>query len=175
MQRSFFIIFIIVIINGCISVSTPRDNAPFSYINNLQQLEGIYKNKSAESRSFLSYIIWEDLSFQQHNAINTIEVRKITEDTLEVKALGYDGNILKKGQFVNGKDFKFKEGKLVVKNRWRAAESVMVGPNYRWVALGIDSQGQGKSRSIEGGAGLVYLYFPVVYGGYDDVRFEKIK
>ncbi|MCE5293730.1 MAG: hypothetical protein LLF94_03850 [Chlamydiales bacterium] len=179
MHKSLFIIFMIIIIVGCISVSTPRNNAPFKQIDNLHQLEGVYKNRSTDGTDFLSRLIWKEaednISVKQHDAINTIEVRKITEDTLKVKALGHHGTILKQGQFVNGKDFKFKEGKLLIKVRWRAAVGVMVGPNFTWVALGIDTQGQGKSQVFEGGAGLVYLFVPAVGGDYSELRFEKMK
>ena len=99
------------------------------------------------------------------------------------RALDAQGTVVKESAFVRGREFDLKEGRLRISKRFAvspfiesdAPDNPFIGPMTETVELGIDLRGHGKYRSSNFAAGLVYLFMPVVLGGSDQVRFERIE
>jgi len=166
---------------GCIS-SGPANNASFSRIGKIEDLEGVYQNRGegpAHSYPvYLSRIIWPGGSGVYDASIATIEVRKVAPDTLRVRVVA-DGVVQKESLFIQGKDFDLTSGRIRLKQSagvmgFKAGEP-LVGPTYESAELGLDESGQGKYRESSAVAGLVYLFLPIAVGEDRDVRFPRLK
>ena len=174
--------FISLIIGGCAFHEGPKDNHEFIKITSPHQLDGVFKNEG-DPNGQLSRIIWsgDTLGVNEngneilHHEIDLISVSSI-EKSLIVKAI-IESCVVAEKEYVLGKDFEIKNGKISwikdVSLLTRGPGDPLVGPGYSWEDIGIDTEGNGKFRTGEYYAGLVYLIFPVALSGKTDIRFEK--
>ena len=173
---------IICVICGCVSFSSPPDNKPFIDIIALKQIEGVYQNigvsSDPENPPLLAQIIWPEDGLTKNKSVSTIEVRAISNEALKVMALNQKDELLHYSIFNSGKDFELKDGKIVIYSGWyfyKGGDDPLVGPKYEKIELGIDNQGNAKYSNIGGGAGLVYMVFPIAATAKYEARFEKIR
>lgn len=177
-MRELLFIFFATLIAGCISVA-PVNNTDFGRISKIEQLEGVYKNTGEGPQSrLLSWIIWPDEKDLQHALVDTVEVRKVGEKTLLVRAVG-EGLVKKESTFIEGNDFELKKGRIELKRHIGLSGfqkgDVMVGLAYESWEVGLDSEDQGKFRRRIRLVGLVFSILPMAMVGDEDVRFVKIK
>lgn len=156
------------------------DNAVFAKVGDLQQLTGVYQNKSEHPAGsdplYLSGLIWGDLSSEfDHRDVRTVRIRKLDEKTLLVTAMG-DNGAVKESEFVEGRDFKIESGRI---NLFRKAGFVgfkpgdlAFGPYYETHELGIDRRGDGKFSRGGVFAGLLCV-FPFALDAREEFRFRK--
>ena len=180
--RNIFLFILITPIFGCMSTA-PVDNAPFSKITSIDQLEGTYKNKGDSGPGntyniYLSQIIWPSEKSVVDKDISLIKVKKISDTSLKVSAI-HDGAVVKSAIFTRGKDFKIGNGVIVITNKiaiagFKSGEP-MLGVYTESRQLGIDEKGQGKYHSSGAAAGLAYLFLPIALVDSTDVRFYRVK
>lgn len=179
-----------LVAGGCVGVfsSAPPDNVAFASVTDLQQLDGRYRNRGegapdAQWSTFLSALIFPGDKTLAHASIAAIDVRATSATTLAVRALDAQGIVVKEAAFVRGREFELKEGRLRISTRFavspfiesEASDNPFIGPMTETIELGIDLRGHGKYRSSTFVAGLAYLFMPLVGGGSDQVRFERIE
>jgi hypothetical protein len=170
-----------VLIGGCVSVG-PTNNVGFGRIERIEDLEGIYNNlgeaSSGSGPFYLSKIIWPKDDELDHKNIETIEVRKVTNEILKAKAVT-NGAVKKETTYVKGKDFEISGGRIRLNIGGGIAGlkggEPLVGPYYESAELGLDTSGHGKYRHSFATAGLAYLFLPIAIGGDEDVRFVRLK
>jgi hypothetical protein len=157
----------------------PNDNINFDSNQDINKLAGIYSNKGEGSDltgvPYLSEIIWNNNEQIDHDQISTIEVKVI--DSQKVLVNAYKGNIIFKTEtFIKGKDFELKDGKLRITREAGMYKngSIIVGPYYENIELGIDKRGDGKYRQSYTVGGLAFLVIPVAAGGRDDFRYKRL-
>ena len=82
------IVLALALVTGCFT--GPSDNAGFGSIQDLAQLDGVYRNLgdsgNSQARVLLSEIIWPEDTSLPHKSIDAIEVREIAAGTLIVNA-----------------------------------------------------------------------------------------
>ena len=179
-----------LVAQSCVAVlsSAPPDNVEFASVTDLHQLDGRYRNRGEGSPEqewslFLSTLVFPGDKTLDHASIAAIDVRATSATALVVRALDAHGIVVKESAFVRGREFDLKEGRLLISKRFavspfiesEARDNPFIGPMTETVELGIDLRGHGKYRSSNFAAGLVYLFMPVVLGGRDHVRFERIE
>lgn len=181
-MRKILLLFLFpLLLIGCIFTSRPPNNAGFGDSINLHDLEGIYQNlgerKPGASPFYLSAIIWPKAEDILHEAVETVEIKVSEGNKLIVKAHRNNG-VEKEDTFVEGKDFKFRSGRILLQRGFKIAgfeDGVpALGPYYERIELGIDKTGQGKYEHRVFFAGLAFLVMPVALGESEDVRFIKI-
>ncbi|HSQ01519.1 MAG TPA: hypothetical protein VL049_30215 [Candidatus Dormibacteraeota bacterium] len=172
---------------GCSFSSAPPDDVDFAAVTDLHQLDGRYRNRGqgapGDAPLLLSALVFPTDTALAHAAIEVLEVRATSPDTLTVRAIGAQGVVVTEGTFVAGRDFTLDEGRVRIGHRWaplsyspeHAPDDPLVGPRTETVELGIDRRGQGKYRSSFTGAGLVYLIVPIAFHQAREVRFERIE
>jgi hypothetical protein len=173
------ILVVIFLSYGCVMFTGPPNNVGFDAIEDLHQLDGIYRNQGEGSDltgvPYLSAIIWRSDKSLNHAQIQEIEVKALNDKTLLVNA--YIGKIIcKTDEFTKGIDFKFSDGKITLKRDAGLYKDggVIVGPYYENIEIGLDKHGDGKYRQKFSVAGIVYLVLPVAGGGRDDFRYKRI-
>jgi hypothetical protein len=179
--KNFLILFCInLILSGCISSSAPKDNVDFANVERLSGLDGTYQNQSEwvsdQTPYYLSSLIWPDDKIDP-KTIDAIEVKAITDNTIQVKGLG-ETEVKKESILVEGKDFNFHAGRIVLDQHTEfgpQAGGIFVGPSTGSSELGLDQQGHGKLKKSLFFAGLAFLVYPIVAGGSEDVMFKRIK
>ena len=168
------IVLALALVTGCFT--GPSDNAGFGSIQDLAQLDGVYRNLgdsgNPQARVLLSEIIWPEDTSLPHKSIDAIEVREIAAGTLIVNALRR-GVVIKEDTFVEGVNFTLQSGRIRLKHGMSFPNDNIAGAAYTQIDMGIDKRGQGKYR--ESGAFIgVALLIPVALAGSSDVRFERL-
>jgi hypothetical protein len=170
----------LMLLSGCFTTG-PADNLGFADIEQLSDLDGVYQNmgEPVSMGILLSHLIWPDVEGLYHTRIDRIEVRAVDADTLEVTGQDSSERVVQRGIFVEGKDFKISGGTIQLSRKIQAppdAESAthFLGVAYEDVDLGLDEAGHGKYRSGGVAGGLVLMFIPIVVGGSDEVRFNRI-
>ena len=148
---------------------------------NLVDLQGEYKNhaerKGAEIDIFLSQLIWPEDDSLDHHAVTKVEVIKLSERTLLVKAWDKE-SILKSGEYVEGKDFSLQDGRIKLGLGGGAnlePEAGVVAVHYENKEIGLDKSGHGRYQSSGVVTGVAMLVIPVMAAGVDDARFMRLK
>jgi hypothetical protein len=175
-----FSIFYVVLMTSCVMFTSPPDNKGFYEITSLYDLEGKYSNEGEASNlhggnPYLSQFIWNSDITLNHDQIDTIEVKALNVKTILVNAY-IKNDIRKSATFVEGTDFELNNGKLTLTREAGVYQegSIIVGPYYENIEIGIDKRGDGKYRQKYLVAGLAYLVLPVAVGGRDDFRFKRL-
>jgi len=184
MIKAFITTLLMLPLAGCIIIgnTAPKGNSDFSQTIETRQLKGVYKN-SGDPNGYLSWSIWKapyvvDIFGRNvpHKEIELIEVLS-SGNTLTVNAIK-DGRIIYRQDYIQDRDFTFKDGKIVIKDESnllsRGSGDVLVGPSYEKVEIGLDLNGNGKYKGQTYFAGLVFLLFPMAGGGSSEVKFTKL-
>lgn len=179
MRRLGFVLLGLVL-SGCILRSAPVDNAAFRSVDSLKELEGVYQNlgegASAGHPVYLSSLIWPSQGIP-HHSITTVSVNAHDEETLIVRAFR-DEHIEREDTFVRARDFRFRDGRILLSRRWAplnyGGDDPTVGPRYEIYELGLDTEGSGKYRSHASFAGLVLMIFPAAISATEEVRFLRL-
>jgi hypothetical protein len=173
---------VVILLGGCF-ISRPPNNSAFGSIETTRDLEGVYQNigegKPENRPIYLSTLIWPKDKEINHNKIETIEVRVVSDNTIIIRALGRpDVGIIKEEKFIEGKDFEIHFGRIRLRQSVGFSGSKLgdpiVGPTYEDVELGLDIEGQGKYKDNYSVVGLVYLVLPVAMSESNEVRFVRI-
>lgn len=179
-NKILFLLCMTLILSGCISSSAPKDNVDFSNVERLSDLDGTYQNQSEwvsdQTPYYLSSLIWPEDKIDP-KTIGAIEVKAITDNTIQVKGLGTT-EIKKESILVEGKDFNLHAGRIVLDQYTEfgpQAGGIFVGPMTGSSELGLDQQGHGKLKKSTFFAGLAFLVYPIAAGGSDELRFRRIK
>jgi len=172
-----FVVVLATIINGCVLIEKPLNNADFGNITNLYQLEGIYQNLGERDSDndmpfYLSYLSIRDFTSVENSSINAIEIRVAGEGRLSVKALSKDG-LVKEEIYNEGKDFTINSGRIRLKWKIGSATEGALGPYYETAYLGLDLRGEGKYRAGGAFVGIMFV-IPIALFGYEDIRFVKL-
>ncbi len=178
-----FLLWITSIFSGCVGWidSKPENNVDFAMIEQLSDLDGTYQSQgeveSGEAFSSLSWLIWPDKELD-HKAILNIEVKAINDTTIQVKGMGAEG-VVKESILVQGKDFKLKSGRIQIRRGAQVSGfkrgEAFIGPVYENIELGLDQRGDGKYKSGNFAAGLVFSVVPFAFGGSEEIRFKRVK
>lgn len=166
---------LMVIVSGCAS-HRPENNSTFAEINNLQQLEGTYRNLGESQPGtgpfYLSAILWPGETRKYHSDIVTIQVTAIGDKRAFLRGFGKNG-IIREAVYEEGKDFFFDSGRIRIKRKTTDSGQGVAGVGYETAEIGIDAQGHGKYSQTSTFAGVVYL-IPVAWHQKDEVRFLRI-
>lgn len=182
MNRRLVGLIFLLVLSACVSTE-PLNNAPFSAIAKIEQLEGVYKNlgdggSEKNTSLYLTSILWADEKLLDHQLIERIEVKKQMENTLVVNAL--QGNkIIRTKIFRAGQDFKIQNGVIVLSSEagiagFKSGEP-MLGVYAGGSKIGLDEKGHGKFHSSGTAAGLAFMFLPIAVSGSQDVRFYRIE
>jgi hypothetical protein len=185
MKRYLVAIIIALFLCGCITdyKNPTQPGLDFNRVSRLSELEGVYKNHGDwEGSGTLAYIIWGDRRHNQKppvvdfQAIEYIEVSS-SDNSLTLKAIQNGCSIYEK-TYVLGQDFKIGDGEIIIHREFhllaRGSGDVVLGPSYDEFTLGLDTAREGKFRSSESLAGLVFLLIPYATSDTRDVRFERL-
>lgn len=168
-------------LGGCFT-SAPPGNLDFAEIGQLSDLDGVYRNlgEAPSLQLRLSELVWPDAEDLDHAAIERIDVRAVDAETLAVTATDKGGAVIRRENFVEGEDFKIRDGAIQLRKRMvgtpadAEAAAHFLGMGYEDVDLGLDQAGHGKYRSKGMVAGTVFIFIPIAAGGSDEVRFRRL-
>ncbi|PIP02844.1 MAG: hypothetical protein COW18_01070 [Zetaproteobacteria bacterium CG12_big_fil_rev_8_21_14_0_65_54_13] len=171
-----------LLLAACVHSAAPADNQPFRAVSTMQTFSGSYENRGegeAASRAvYLSSLLWGgvDVAGVAHKDIERIQVA-VDGTQVSVSALSH-GCVVYAKSYTEGADFKLSNGEISLKRDanllTRGPGDVLVGPSYESVTLGLDARGDGKYRSQDAGAGLVFLMIPVAMADRSDIRFKRV-
>ena len=182
MRVKILCLITVLIVTACVTKRGPINNSDFESTLTLTNLQGTYRNKgdtgSTGYNIYLSKIIWPSDDELNHERVDLIKIKPINDSTLVATALG-EGITLKEGQFLLGKDFSFKNGRITINREggvagFKTGEPIL-GLYHGAITLGLDKEGQGKFRSSSGAVGMAYLVVPLAMKAQQDVRFERIE
>ena len=175
-SKVVYLSFLLLIICGCHAV--PPDNVEFSQIINIKELEGVYNNYGEGEPNtrfvYLSQLIWQREEGLKHFSVQSVEVKAVNDKTLLVKAVGENGEIMKEGLFIEGKDFKLSSGYIPTPGQFGFPYPI-IGISYENSDLGIDTRKDGKYKVRTTSAGLLALLIPVALTGTEEFRFMRMK
>lgn len=167
---------------GC--VSAERSAGDFLATPGLEAIAGTYRNSGTTTTggtasARLSRLIWPEDKSLAHDSVALIEVQVLAERRLRVRASDATGQLLKVGEYEQGRDFQFtgRSLRLAPRSQMVGLKSgePMVGVADGWVEFGLDQQGQGKARRTESATGLVYGFIPLSLGAAHDLRFARVR
>jgi hypothetical protein len=181
MKNNILLIIVIFLFTSC-STRGPINNVGFDSSISLYDLRGSYRNIGDSGGGYVAYylseIIWPEDKSLNHKLIETVNVETIDNSTLIIKAFSPNG-MLKESTFKQGKDFKYKKGKLIFSRESGAFNNdigeTMLGFYIVNTTFGLDKNGNGKVRYNLKGVGTVYLILPVALRENEDIRFERLK
>lgn len=167
-------------LGACVFHTKPSGNQAFDEISQLSELAGVYANRGNPS-GFLSQVIWGNAPPWQDAAIGheNIELIEVIpdNDAITVKAIDHGCTVYQKS-YAAGRDFELSDGKIIIHREFyllsRGAGDVLAGPSYEQVTLGIDTQKQGKSKSSEYAAGLIFMLLPLAAADIHEIKYEKV-
>lgn len=173
-----------IMLYGCSLKFGPMNNAEFTRVENIKQLEGIYKNIGEGNKEYSSYIIylssiiWPNDKAMDHSSIESVEIRTTNNVDLMAIAHGKD-DIKKQTVFIRNKDFKISSGRIILARvvsiaGFREGEA-MLGIYGGQIEIGLDKNGQGKYRTKGSVVGLAFCVMPIAMNVREDIRFVKIK
>jgi hypothetical protein len=183
MKKLIPIFSVLIFIFSCSFHSEPPNNAPFGRIESLSDLEGIYQNIGVRDSTFSEYpfhfsnIIWPEDNTLNHESLKSIKVTKAAPDTLAIAALNDKGTVVKHENFIHGDHFKLENGIIVLSSKiyfYGGTGDPLAGPKFETIELGLDTEGNGKYKMSGGGAGLIFMMFPVAIKDSMEVRFNKV-
>jgi hypothetical protein len=174
----------VLVLSAC-AVNDKDEKHVFAKTEQLAALAGIYQNRAESSKQpepppqYLSNILWPGEKNAANAAIDKIEVTLVNENTLRAVGMAVDGQILKSADFVRGQHFEIRQGQLEIKLKpgvvgIRSGEP-MLGVSTENIILGLDTQGNGKTRKQYTATGLVFAFLPMHLGVETDSRFVKLK
>lgn len=172
----------LLLLGACVSTtSAPGDNRPFAAIGSLQEISGVYKNKGEGDERYrplyLSALLWPGDETLHHADIETIVVSETAAGVLEVSARTAQQTV-KSGRYVEGKDFRIEDGRLLLGTQTGMAGlktgEPLLGAYRHEVELGLDTTGQGKARQHGWAAGLAFLLIPIAADSTEEVRFLRL-
>jgi hypothetical protein len=169
------------LLNSCISNSAPKNDAKLSSTIKISDLVGCYINLGESGtddhfKHYLSSTIWPFLKADP-STIKFIGVEKISENTLNVSGRS-NTEVIFQSNFTEGKDFKLKNGVIIIKNKFMGSAASEPGNPFIGVAngstvLGIDTNGNGKLSNSASFAGTAFIFFPMVGHISSSIRFTK--
>jgi len=180
MKAAPLVSILALMLTGCFA-SRPPGNVGFGTAHSLHELDGTYLNlgesKAKEGSQYLSATIWPSDKLLPHTSIQAISVRAIGDTALAVRALR-DKEVVREEVFVSGKDFQFTGGRLRLRTK---VENTLHNPEAgglfvarTTLELGLDQQGQGKSKKRETVVGAAYLVVPIALTASTEVRFVRL-
>jgi hypothetical protein len=176
-------LFSILSISGCVS-SKPPNNVDFAVVEGIGEFAGTYQNRGRGEKKpeeedrinirvvYLSSLLFPTLEKKLNSSILKVEIKKLTEESLAVKAMGING-VVKEGIFIKGKDFELSSGQIYLKHQFGVPLPI-VGVGYKKSYLGIDQHGDGKYKESTTAVGLLALIIPIALSGTEEIRFERI-
>jgi hypothetical protein len=182
MKKILLALFLSITLSGCFTdISAPPNSVGFRDTDSIDDLAGTYQNRGeaalgkGRSPVYLSRIIWPNDKNISHGAIQFVEVSVIDHDTLVLVAHSGD-KIAKKENFVVGKDFQLRSGRIYLKQKigLPGAEVPIAGVIHESSILGVDEKGDGKYQQNSGATGLVYMLIPFSGKTSDNIRFVRI-
>ena len=181
MRKYILILLLSFLLIGCVEVDTPQNNSAFSEHTTINNLIGVYKNLGEDgtddnTNTYLSEIIWSNRISVQHKSIDRIIVEKKNFKSLFIKAMNKN-IIMKKQLFTEGKDFKIKDGTIVLMEKSEAAIVQSAGAFImsEKKTIGLDENGNGKYKFRTSGAGLLAMFLPVAIHIQKEIRFKRIE
>ncbi|BCA78536.1 hypothetical protein [Desulfuromonas sp. AOP6] len=172
----------LLLLGACVATNTaPVDNRPFAPVGSLQEITGIYQNRGEGDERYrplyLSALLWPGDETLHHGDIETIVVSETAAGVLEVSARTAQMTV-KSGRYVEGKDFKLEDGRLLLGTQTgmaglKAGEPLL-GAYRQEIELGLDTTGQGKARQHVSAAGLAFLLIPIAADSTEEVRFLRL-
>lgn len=181
---------ILLLLVGCAGHRAPDKNPPFQNIQNIQQLEGTYKNLGSGDPSLgrPEYISWLKLSWiifgPEHFSHDAIDRVRITNDSalyresaLTVSAFKND-EVVETKHVYEGIDYELKQGKINWEEGPRLFAHLYPAPVTGWghreEVLGLNTAGNLKYRLDQTTLAL-FVGLPVIGTGTDEVIFKKIE
>jgi hypothetical protein len=170
----------LVALCGCTTLR-PHDDVGFGEMDSVRELEGTYANRGEIDAQvptlLLSSIIWPRDTDMDHTSIEAVNIRALDDVTLVVRALS-DTVTVREEQFVSGRDFEFKSGRLTLdvgpKMVGDKAGEAIFGVRSLDIEVGLDERGDGKLRSKSAFIGLAYMVIPIAGGETRHIRFTRI-
>ena len=169
-----------VLLAGCVGLESyaPPDSAEFQDVYTLAALEGTYANKGESfwehNPPYLSSVIWRDGKRLVHTTIEVVTVDAVGDSVLIVRGLA-EGETLREGRFVRGRDFELRSGQLHLTpvQDWQSLEDFSVGNRTERVVFGLDERGRGKVQKSSKEAGL-FLVVPYAGASSTEYQFRRI-
>ena len=181
--RGSLVVSLALLLSGCVSFRD-TDVVPFEENAKLEDFVGDYQNWTIPERPgagpSISDAIWHGDRDLRNERVRSIEVRLAGPKTLRVRALGADGQEMKSGVFVEGKDFTIRGGQVHMYSETESGAMGFypMGPMamvaHRSVSLGIVRGGDAQQVTTTTGAGIFLI---VPYGGSSGLgtRFARIR
>lgn len=175
------ILSLFLIIQGCALITEPDQNVGYENLDKLASVAGCYQNLGERSPDttdrYLSQIFWPS-DETKHLQIKYIEVSLATERSVVARTLNA-GKVIVESEFVDGEDFKFISGKIIIKNDLFGSLAYpsgnpFIGAGHTSLTLGIDKSGNGKITETSTFAGTAFIFIPVAGHVSDAVRFVRI-
>ena len=170
---------LVFLMEGCV-LSIPKDNVDFAPVNDMKSFCGKYRNLGVKrsiagekSQDFYLSSVWFKLTGKENASISEVEIKILSEDSLQIRAVGQNGVAMEK-VIVKDKDFTLEDGKIRVSSEWGVPLPI-VGLGRSEIYFGIDQQDNGKYREKAFAVGALALVIPMVISGSEGIVFERIK
>jgi len=161
--------------NGCVDITTPKNDIGFKKITEIKQIQGCYMNLAEtgnDSTRYLSSILFSNIKYK-HTDIKFICIKALNKESLNLTAKNSNKNILSTKNLTKNKDFILESGRIIISNNDSYAIDNVLGVSSESIIFGVDKNEDGKL--IKKGGGVIVFPIPfAVYYNYS-YRFKKSK